>query len=68
MVVVEGTSPIMVVVGHGVVAGEGGRGMPVPWSIPDGVGVAVAVGVSWWQPPLQLVIVIVDVVRTVRIV
>jgi len=68
MVVVEGTSPIMVVVGHGVVVGEGGGGMPVPWSISDGVGVAVAVGVSWWQPPLQLVIVIVEVVRTVRIV
>lgn len=51
--VVEGTSPVMVVVGQGVVVAEGVPEVPVP--VPDGVivGPGVEVGVEavvvlWW--------------------
>jgi hypothetical protein len=64
-VVVEGTSPVMVVVGQGVVAG-GDVAIPVP--VPGGgVGLAGVV-VLPWQPPWQLVTVIVEVVSVVLIV
>jgi len=64
MVVVDGTSPVIVVVGQGVVVG-GGVAMPVP--VPGGgVGLAGVVVFSW-QPPWQLVTVIVDVVSVVLI-